>query len=58
MVFSPEKSYAAATAGGSAPWKPTIVSLNKDACAGLFANQSKMGMPSDFSNPLFPVSSE
>ena len=26
-ILNPEKSYAAATAGGSAPWKPTMASL-------------------------------
>ena len=31
-----------------------MVSLNMDASSGCFASQSKMGMPSDFSNPLFP----
>ena len=53
IVFRREKSYAVATAAGSAPWKLTIVSLKSDASSGCLASQSKMGMPSACSNRVF-----
>src|SRR5678816_2530152 len=57
-VLKPAKSYAWATAGGSALLKPTIASLKWDASSGCLARKSKIGMPHVSVKALLPVSSE
>src|SRR5688572_9664830 len=57
-VSTPEKSYASATAAGSMPWMPIIVSLNRDAASASFARKSKNSSPNALSNPLRPVWTE
>ena len=42
-------------AAGSAPWMPTIVSLNNEASSGFLPSQSKIGIPNNFSKPLLPA---